>query len=230
MSFTVGDDGYEPESFTGPDGTDWYFYTEEEMYYEAPYVEEEFYFGIYGAPSFDYNFDTSDVYAFLETYDRDLAQFYYYDSAGSACQFDTDYADDGTILGFFISDPWEGYHCPYTQEGWTYSYVTVDEENYPVAFQGPDEQDWSFYEYEQIFGEDNPDIEAYCDSITDGIDLYEYRYSCWDFDGTFDERNTYCKDAYTTILERYYCYQDASIYKASFCEADRLTELEEPDF
>ena len=73
MSFTVGDDGYEPESFTGPDGTDWYFYTEEEMYYEAPYVEEEFYFGIYGAPSFDYNFDYSDVYAFLETYDRDLA-------------------------------------------------------------------------------------------------------------------------------------------------------------
>jgi hypothetical protein len=59
MSFTVGDDGYEPESFTGPDGTDWYFYTEKEMYY--------------GAPSFDYNFDTSDVYAFLETYDRDLA-------------------------------------------------------------------------------------------------------------------------------------------------------------
>jgi hypothetical protein len=43
------------------------------MYYQAPYVEEEFYFGIYGAPSFDYNFDYSDVYAFLETYDRDLA-------------------------------------------------------------------------------------------------------------------------------------------------------------
>jgi hypothetical protein len=73
MSFTVGDDGYEPESFIGPDGTDWYFYTEEEMYYQAPYVEEEFYFGIYGAPSFDYNFDYTDVYAFLETYDRDLA-------------------------------------------------------------------------------------------------------------------------------------------------------------
>ena len=53
--------------------------------------------------------------------------FYYYDSSGAACEFNTDFSDDGEILGWIISDPWEDFHCPWVSEGWTYSYVTMQD-------------------------------------------------------------------------------------------------------
>lgn len=55
-------------------------------------------------------------------------------------------------MGFEIRDPFQEFHCPYIRDGWTYSYVTVDEsDGTPIAFTGPSGQEWAFYEYEQIF-------------------------------------------------------------------------------
>jgi hypothetical protein len=41
---------------------------------------------------------------------------------------------------------------------------------------------------EQIFGDDDPEVEAYCNSKTEDIDLYEYRSSCFaaGTNGSFD--------------------------------------------
>ena len=119
---TFSSDGL-PLSYTGTDGETWFFYTEEQLYYE----DDSYYYGIYGAPAFDYNYDSQDVYAFLETYESDQSMFFYYDSEGSTCQFVTDFDSNGNIRGWTISDPWEGFHCDYIQNGWSYSYVTNDE-------------------------------------------------------------------------------------------------------
>jgi hypothetical protein len=61
-------------------------------------------------------------------------------------------------------------------EGWTYSEALVDEsDTTPYAFIGPDGEEWYFYEYSQIFRETDAELEAYCDSQSDDIDLYQYR-------------------------------------------------------
>lgn len=41
--------------------------------------------------------------------------FYYYDSTGAACEFNTDFDEDGNILGWIITDPWKDYHCPWVE-------------------------------------------------------------------------------------------------------------------
>jgi hypothetical protein len=73
--------------------------------------------------------------------------FYYYDSSGAACEFNTDFSDDGEILGWVISDPWEDFHCPWVSQGWTYSYVTM-QDGQPIAYTGPEGDEWNFYEME----------------------------------------------------------------------------------
>lgn len=64
------------ESYTGPDGKEWKFYTEEVLFAqpeeedEPVYYDDDFYLGFYGATPFEYNHDKSELYSFLETYDR----------------------------------------------------------------------------------------------------------------------------------------------------------------
>jgi len=53
--------------------------------------------------------------------------FYYYDSSGAACEFNSDFDEDNNLIGWTITDPWEDFHCPWVASGWTYSYVTLDE-------------------------------------------------------------------------------------------------------
>lgn len=125
-------------------------------------------------------------------------------------------------------DPFQDYHCPYIKEGWVYSYVTVDEvDGTPVSFTGPQGQEWAFYEYEQIFQEDDPELEAYCDSLTEGLDLYKYRWECW-ATGEFSSDDDFCSETYDILYEQYSCYVNAQIYTPQFCEADKLTNPEEP--
>jgi hypothetical protein len=139
----VLDEDSNPLYYTGPDGELWYFYSEEDLFAQPEVVEEPFYFGIYGASPFEYNFDVSEIYAFLETYDEGLNMFYYYDSSGAACEFNSDFDEEGNLQGWVISDPWEDFHCPWIANGWTYSYVTLDEQDgLPTSYTGPDDEQW----------------------------------------------------------------------------------------
>lgn len=93
----VLDEYNNPLYYSGPDGELWYFYSEEELFAQPEIVEEPFYFGLYGASPFDYNFDENEIYAFLETYDEGLDMFYYYDSSGAACEFNSDFDENGNL-------------------------------------------------------------------------------------------------------------------------------------
>lgn len=85
---------------------------------------------------------------------------------------------------------------------------------------------------EQIFGEDDPDLEAVCNSFTEGVDLYEYRYNCWDDNGEFVSDDEQCQDTLSKLNDRYFCHIDAKIYNGNFCEAEVLSETNygEPTF
>jgi hypothetical protein len=138
---SYGEKEWPLKSYIGPDGKEWQFYEEDVLFAEPEeevYYDDDFYFGTYGATPFEYNHDKSELYAFLETYDRNYEIFFYYDSSGATCQFVTEFDEDGNIMGWEIRDPFQEFHCPYIRDGWTYSYVTVDEvDGTPIAFTGP---------------------------------------------------------------------------------------------
>ena len=88
------------------------------------------------------------------------------------------------------------------QEGWNYSTALFNgSDTTPIAFTGPDDEDWYFYEYEQIFRENDPELEAYCDSLTDEIDLSQYRKECW-VNSTFDFDSEFCAQTLEALEER----------------------------
>jgi hypothetical protein len=88
---SYGEKEWPLKSYIGPDGLEWQFYTEEVLFaapeddYEVNYYEDDYYLGFYGATPFEYNHDKEELYSFLETYDRSLEVFFYYDSSGATC-------------------------------------------------------------------------------------------------------------------------------------------------
>ena len=155
--------------------------------------------------------------------------FFYYDSAGATCQFRSVFDSYDNIIGWEVLDPFQDYHCPYVSEGYTYAEASLDEDGYLEGFSGPQGQEWDFYEYEQMFSEYDTAEEEYCDSLTDGVDLYKYRWECW-ITGEFTDLpdSDFCSDTYDLLLAQYNCYDVSMIYTPNFCESDKLTNPEEP--
>jgi hypothetical protein len=146
------DDNGNLTSYIGPDGDIWMFYDFDTLFahFTPP---EDYYYSIYAALSFTGEFDFDNSFGFFETYTSSLNWFYYYGSDGSICELDSDFDEEGNIIGFYILDSFDS--CPMVaNNGWLYSeasFVNGDEGIVPESFTSPDGEEWSFYTEEQIY-------------------------------------------------------------------------------
>ena len=98
-------------------------------------AQDDYYYGEYASLPFDRYFDTETMtYLYVETYD-DYSWYIYYES-GDICYGESDYAEDGSIDGIVISDPW-GMCGDFATYGWTYAETTLKEDGTLASFTGP---------------------------------------------------------------------------------------------
>jgi hypothetical protein len=64
--------------------------------------------------------------------------------------------------------------------------------------------------------------------LTEGVDLYQYRYECWRGGEFSYDESDFCSDTYDILYEQYTCYDASYLYTPQYCEADKLTNPEEP--
>jgi catechol 2,3-dioxygenase-like lactoylglutathione lyase family enzyme len=198
-----GEFGYEAY-YTGPDGAQWEFYDYDHLFghYEAP---EDFYATMYAAHPFDGYFDYEDDFALWETYTSSWKWFYYYDVLGHVCELDVDTDEEGTIVGYFVTDVFG--ECPLVYDGWTYMEVTLldsyGEKEWPLkSYTGPDGQEWQFYTEDALFAEPEEEEYYYYDD-----DFYLGFYGATPFEYNHDKNELYSfLETYDRTLEVFFYY------------------------
>lgn len=194
--------------FDAQDDETWYMYTYDELFNSKDEDELDEMFIIYGAEPHEGEFDYGNVYALFETMSKTNQWFYFYDSDGNVCDLQTEFNDDGDIVGFEILDTW-GSCLHYQNSDWTYSAVTLNpdgEFGYEAYYTGPDGEQWEFYDYDHLFGHyEAPE------------DFYQTMYAAHPFDGYFDYEEEFALlESYTSKYTWFYYYD----LEGHVCELD----------
>ena len=119
----------------GPDGSPWQFYYNENEFLEALYYVDYDWYSVdfneeplYTGYLLDENYDDSQFFAIIATYDQDFKRWMYYDSDNAYCELTAVMDDTGNPEVFYISEiPIEGFEglCPYLSY-WSESEVGTD--------------------------------------------------------------------------------------------------------